>query len=248
MQQDFSKAFALHSTISGATQGTFTLITTNVPPFFLTVIWFCFLLQTRLSYTQCCRCGMIRILSGMHQRGLKNNNLDVSTVDQHSAIWYQYSYTFPPISAHSQLSCHPSKNILYKNINSLPSSSRTMPMDPSDLGLTIYHSLVVVQEVAADDVAAAREAAAGGRVAPGQVPVVARRFEPPGAAAGGRRRALQLLQVLRLRRGAPLLGAPVHRRHPPHQLLLQVRPHLLDLHLPRATTLQTVTTWLFKPC
>jgi hypothetical protein len=24
----------------------------------------------------------------------------------------------------------------------------------------------------------------------------------------------------------------VHRRHPPHQFLLQAGPHLLDLHLP----------------
>jgi len=60
------------------------------------------------------------------------------------------------------------------------------------------------------------------------VAVVARGPEPPGVVGG---RAPQLLEVLRLRRGAPLLGAPVHRRHPPHQLLLQVRPHLLNLHL-----------------
>jgi hypothetical protein len=61
------------------------------------------------------------------------------------------------------------------------------------------------------------------------VVAVTRRLEPPGAVGGG---ASELLQVLRLRRRAPLLGAPVHRRHPPHQLLLQARPHLLDLHLP----------------
>uniref|UniRef100_A0A0E0F7M8 Uncharacterized protein n=1 Tax=Oryza meridionalis TaxID=40149 RepID=A0A0E0F7M8_9ORYZ len=81
--------------------------------------------------------------------------------------------------------------------------------------------LADIQEVATDDVVAAiaGEAAAGG-VAAGEVVVVvmvAGGLGPPDLLGG----ALQLLEVLRLRRPSPLLGAPVHGRHPPHQLLLQ---------------------------
>uniref|UniRef100_A0A0A9GQU9 Uncharacterized protein n=1 Tax=Arundo donax TaxID=35708 RepID=A0A0A9GQU9_ARUDO len=57
--------------------------------------------------------------------------------------------------------------------------------------------------------------------------VVGRRLEPLDVLGS----APELLQVLRLCRSAPLLGAPVHGAHPPHQLLLQARPHLLNLHL-----------------
>lgn len=61
--------------------------------------------------------------------------------------------------------------------------------------------------------------------------MVAGGLEPPDVVGG----APELLQVLRLCGGTPLLGAPVHRAHPPHQLLLQVRPHLLNLHLTNTT-------------
>lgn len=60
---------------------------------------------------------------------------------------------------------------------------------------------------------------------------MADRLHPPGVLVLRGGGAPELLQVLRLRRRAPLLAAPVHARHPPHQLLLQARPHLLDLHL-----------------
>lgn len=103
-------------------------------------------------------------------------------------------------------------------------------LDPSSMAAS-WSYLIVVQEVATDDVVAAiaGEAAAGG-VAAGEVVVVvmvAGGLGPPDLLGG----ALQLLEVLRLRRRSPLLGAPVHGRHPPHQLLLQVWSHLLNLHL-----------------
>lgn len=93
----------------------------------------------------------------------------------------------------------------------------------------------MVEKVAADDVVAVAGEAAAGRIAPGPCPgeMVADRLHPPCLVLRGG--APEQLQVLRLRRRAPLLAAPVHARHPLHQFLLQVRPHLLNLHLTNNT-------------